>query len=119
MRTDPSQGGVGHAATVLAALAQLTAGQFRQLRAEGAANMQDISALTPPLLMCAAVLVAIGLFLRHEMRRARGGDGQPEDDGPELQEQSQDSPAIPPISSPAASGKNHTSADSSADGGER
>ncbi len=81
--------------------------------------MQDISVLTPPLLMCAAVLVAVGLFLRHEMGRARAGDSQPEDGGPEHQEQSQDFPAVPPISGPAASGKNHTSADSSADGSER
>jgi hypothetical protein len=81
--------------------------------------MQDLSVLTPPLLMCAAVLVAIGLFLRHEMRRGRAGSGQPEDDRLEDQEQSEDFPVVPPISSPAASGKNHASADSSADGGER
>jgi hypothetical protein len=81
--------------------------------------MQDLTALTPPLLMCAAVLVAIGLFLRHEMRRGRAGDGQSEDDSLEHQQQSQDFPAVPPISSPAASAKNHTCADSSADGGER
>jgi hypothetical protein len=81
--------------------------------------MQDISALTPPLLMCAAVLVAIGLFLRHETGRGRAGDGETEDDALEDQDQPQDFPAAQPISSPAASGKNHPTADSSVDDGER
>ncbi len=42
--------------------------------------MQDISALTPPLLMCAAVLFAVGAFLRHEMRRKRPDDAARQDD---------------------------------------
>ena len=50
--------------------------------------MQDISALTPPLLMCAAVLLAIGAFLRHEMSRKR----------PEDADQPAVIPAVPPIS---------------------
>jgi hypothetical protein len=33
--------------------------------------VQDLSVLTPPLLMCAAVLFAIGAFLRHEMSKKR------------------------------------------------
>ncbi len=33
--------------------------------------MQDLSVLTPPLLMCAAVLFAVGAFLRHEMSKKR------------------------------------------------
>ncbi len=33
--------------------------------------MQDLSALTPPLLMCAVVVIAIVAFLRHEMNRSR------------------------------------------------
>lgn len=32
--------------------------------------MQYVSVLTPPLLMCAVVVIAIVAFLRHEMRRA-------------------------------------------------
>jgi len=36
--------------------------------------LQDLSALTPPLLMCAVVLFAVGAFLRHEMRRKRPED---------------------------------------------
>jgi hypothetical protein len=36
--------------------------------------MQDLSVLTPPLLMCAVVLFAVGAFLRHEMRRKRPDD---------------------------------------------
>jgi hypothetical protein len=42
--------------------------------------MQDLSALTPPLLMCAVVLFAVGAFLRHEMRRKRPEDADPADD---------------------------------------
>jgi len=38
----------------------------------------DLAVLTPPLVVCAALLIAIGAFLRHEMgTRSRGGDGQP------------------------------------------
>lgn len=33
--------------------------------------MQDLSALTPPLLVCAVVIIAIVAFLRHEMSRSR------------------------------------------------
>jgi hypothetical protein len=33
--------------------------------------MQDLSALTPPLLMFAVVVIAIVAFLRHEMGRSR------------------------------------------------
>jgi hypothetical protein len=39
--------------------------------------VQDLSALTPPLLMCAAVLFAVGAFLRHEMRKKRPDQGEP------------------------------------------
>jgi hypothetical protein len=42
--------------------------------------MKDLSVLTPPLLMCAAVLFAIGAFLRHEMRRQRPADRTAEPD---------------------------------------
>jgi hypothetical protein len=81
--------------------------------------MQDLSVLTPPLLMCAAVLVAIGMFLRHEMRRGHSAGGETEDDALDDLDQERDFPAAPPISSPTPSGKNHTSADSSVDDGER
>jgi hypothetical protein len=63
--------------------------------------------------------VAIGLFLRHEMGRGRADDGEAGDDALEGQDQPQDFPAAPPISSSAASAKNHPSADSSVDDGER
>lgn len=33
--------------------------------------MQVLSALTPPLLVCAVVVIAIAAFLRHEMGRSR------------------------------------------------
>jgi hypothetical protein len=54
--------------------------------------MKDLSVLTPPLLVCAAFLFAVGAFLRHEMgagrsrsKRVRFGDIS--DDGPELDTQ--------------------------------
>jgi hypothetical protein len=36
----------------------------------------DLAALTPPLVVCAASLIAIGAFLRHEM----GARGRSDDD---------------------------------------
>jgi hypothetical protein len=33
--------------------------------------MQDLASLTPPLLVCAVVVIAIVAFLRHEMNRSR------------------------------------------------
>ncbi|HEX6857594.1 MAG TPA: hypothetical protein VF204_20060 [Streptosporangiaceae bacterium] len=40
----------------------------------------DLAALIPPAVICVAVLVAVGAFLRHEMSSRRGGD---EDDAAE------------------------------------
>jgi hypothetical protein len=40
------------------------------------AGMKDLSVLTPPALMCAAFLFAVGAFLRHEMRAGRGRSDQ-------------------------------------------
>jgi hypothetical protein len=64
--------------------------------------MQDLSALTPPLLMCAVVVVAIVAFLRHEMNRSRADSssqgentpapGQPGDD---IDSQPKDDSAAP------------------------
>ena len=34
--------------------------------------MKYLSVLTPPALICAAFLFAVGAFLRHEMRAGRG-----------------------------------------------
>ena len=39
--------------------------------------MQDLAVLTPPLLVCAAVIIAIVAFLRHEMSRSRPGQPAP------------------------------------------
>lgn len=39
--------------------------------------MQDLSVLTPPLLMCAVVIIAIIAFLRHEMNRSRTDKSTP------------------------------------------
>jgi hypothetical protein len=37
--------------------------------------MSVLAALTPPFLVCAVVIGAIGAFLRHEMRRGREDRG--------------------------------------------
>jgi len=42
--------------------------------------MKDLTVLTPPLLMAAAVITAVVMFLRHEMTRGRSGRADPEDD---------------------------------------
>lgn len=42
--------------------------------------LTDLAALAPPFLVCAAFLVAVGAFLRHEMRAAKNqADEQPEE----------------------------------------
>jgi hypothetical protein len=42
--------------------------------------MKDLTVLTPPLLMAAAVVVAVVAFLRHEMGRGRArAEDEPED----------------------------------------
>lgn len=43
--------------------------------------MRDLAALTPPALVCAAFLIAVGAFLRHELRRGKSpGDAEEADD---------------------------------------
>jgi hypothetical protein len=68
--------------------------------------MQDLSALTPPLLMCAAVLFAVGAFLRHEMGRKRSA----EDEEPE------GIPPAPPILPPQAGSERSVTGSSAGDG---
>jgi hypothetical protein len=36
--------------------------------------MKDLSALTPPLLVCIVVLIAVVAFLRHEMGKPRSSE---------------------------------------------
>jgi hypothetical protein len=64
--------------------------------------VQYLSVLTPPLLMCAAVLFAVGAFLRHEMSKKR-----PEADQREPVE------AIAPPSTDEETGNEATGADAS------
>jgi hypothetical protein len=45
--------------------------------------MNDLSVLTPPFLMAAAVITAIVAFLRHEMGRKRADGADPQEDFPE------------------------------------
>jgi hypothetical protein len=45
--------------------------------------LSDLAALTPPFLVCAAFLIAVGAFIRHEMRAAKN---QPADDPDEVDE---------------------------------
>ena len=42
--------------------------------------MQALSALTPPLVVCAVVIIAIVAFLRHEMARSRTNRSAPGDE---------------------------------------
>ena len=41
--------------------------------------MQDLSVLTPPLVMAAVVIAAIVAFLRHEMNRSRTDKSAPDE----------------------------------------
>ena len=54
--------------------------------------MQALSALTPPLLVCAVVVIAIVAFLRHEMGRSRAGRSAGGDEG--------EVPAVPGTAEP-------------------
>jgi hypothetical protein len=71
--------------------------------------MQDMAALTPPLLMLAVILLAIGAFLRHEMGRKRRDDI----------DQPQDIPAASPISDPHVNANAQQSTAASPDDDER
>ncbi len=57
--------------------------------------MQDLSALTPPLLMCAVVIIAIVAFLRHEMGRSRADKSAPDEHEPVDGAQRGDDPDSP------------------------
>jgi hypothetical protein len=39
--------------------------------------LSDLAVLTPPLVVCAALLIAIWAFLRHEMGTRRRADDEP------------------------------------------
>jgi hypothetical protein len=60
----------------------------RLQKPEGDGRVQELSALTPPLLVLAVIVIAIVAFLRHEMGRKRPDESAPPDD----------IPAVPPIS---------------------
>ena len=47
--------------------------------------LSDLAALTPPFLVAAAFLIAVGAFIRHEMRAAKK---QPTEQGDEVDEPS-------------------------------
>jgi hypothetical protein len=70
--------------------------------------VQALSALTPPLLMCAVVLIAIVAFLRHEMGKKR----------PDESESAHDIPSVPQISDHRADDQmsDASSADKAGDG---
>ena len=53
--------------------------------------MQDLSVLTPPLLMAAVVVLAIVAFLRHEMGRRHVDQADPDDNSAPAAEHEQDS----------------------------
>jgi hypothetical protein len=53
--------------------------------AKGGSVLGDLVALTPPLLVCAAFLIAVWAFLRHEMRGVKNPGGEDEADEPSTQ----------------------------------
>jgi hypothetical protein len=55
------------------------------LRWRRAALLSDLAALTPPILVAAAFLIAVGAFVRHEVRAAKK---QPTEQGDEVDERS-------------------------------
>lgn len=65
--------------------------------------MQALSALTPPLLVCAVVVIAIVAFLRHEMGRSRTDRSAAGEEG--------EVPGVP--GSPEPDKKQHTLTDAS------
>jgi hypothetical protein len=77
----------------------------------GLSQMQALSALTPPLLVCAVVVIAIVAFLRHEMGRSRADRSA---DGDEAQV-----PALPRSAEPdrRQNEATETSRESSSDSG--
>jgi hypothetical protein len=60
--------------------------------------LSDLSALTPPFLMCAAFLVAVGAFLRHEMR---SGKNRADEQGNDVDEPNRDAEISDPGSGPS------------------
>jgi hypothetical protein len=64
--------------------------------------MQALSALTPPLLVCAVVVIAIVAFLRHEMGHSRTDRAAPGDEG--------EVPAVPGSADPDKNQSTLTSA---------
>jgi hypothetical protein len=71
--------------------------------------LTDLAALTPPLLVALAFLIAAGAFLRHEMRRAKNraddedaGDSAP--DSPRAPGANEAGPGSAPGSAPGSGG---------------
>lgn len=47
---------------------------------EASSVLADLAALTPPFLVAAAFLIAVGAFLRHEMRAAKNQPAEQDDE---------------------------------------
>lgn len=60
-------------------------GERNAFEMEASSVLSDLAALTPPFLVAAAFLIAVGAFLRHEMRAAKK---QPTEQGDEVDEPS-------------------------------
>ena len=61
------------------------------LVAKGGPVLADLAALTPPLLVCVAFLIAVWAFLRHEMRTIKNPSGEDEADEPSTRRDSDES----------------------------
>lgn len=75
----------------MSALARLTCPVPAGVAKEAGSVLADVAALAPPLLVCAAFLIAVWAFLRHEMRGAKNPGGEDEVDEPSTQRDSGES----------------------------
>jgi hypothetical protein len=75
----------------------------------------DLAALTPPFLVCVAFLIAVGAFLRHEMRRGKSpiddDDSLDDDDGSEISAKCSPRPAGENRRDPGADARHEDVAD--------
>jgi hypothetical protein len=72
--------------------------------------MQDLAALTPPLLVCGVVVIAIVAFLRHEMNRSRADKSASSENLPVTPQRRGDDPESQPHG--GSEGSRTTSGDS-------
>lgn len=102
--TAPVWAGAGHLlGWARCSQASAPAGLGWYSRRKGQRLMKDLTVLTPPLLICAVVIIAIVAFLRHEMGRTGGDQSELADDISAAGPQADDEPDSAPGSDANAS----------------